>query len=338
MNKILVINCGSSSIKVALFTKKLKLISEAKTKNVTNHETALKKILDQFDFEDPSEIEKIGHRVVHGGEKYIKPIVVNKKILKDLEKLNPLAPLHNPHNLKGIKICMKLFPKAKQIAVFDTAFHSTLPEEAYLYGLPYSLYKKGIRKYGFHGSSIEYCTQQTKKVLGGMPKKMIICHIGNGTTISAVKNGKSFDTSMGFTPLEGPIMGTRSGSIDPGILIYLQKALKLPIGKIEQMLWKESGIKGLSGKTHDLYQIVTKAPKQTKELVLKVLAYQITKKIGSYAAAMNGLDCLVFTAGIGEKAWYLRKDICKNLEYLGLKLDTQKNKSSINETDKKIQG
>lgn len=347
---ILVVNCGSSSIKLRVFATEheYRNVYETYIERVKNHSASLEKFFKKFKkthkeiFEN---ISKIGHRVVHGGEKYTKPVQLTEKIVKDLGKLNPLAPLHNPANIAGIKACMKLFPCITHYAVFDTAFYSTLPEKAYLYALPYELYKKGkIRRYGFHGTSHEYVVNEAIKYLGltrvrkKTSTKIVSCHLGNGVSITASVDGKAVDTSMGFTPLEGIPMGTRCGDIDPAIIFHLMSKAggKLSAEKIHHMLEKESGLKGLSEISHDMRDLrdtyfgKNVARKKGAERALKVYCYRIAKYIGGYIAAMGGLDCLIFTATVGEKADYIRKWICEYLAPFGVILDMGKNKKCTN--------
>ena len=282
------------------------------------------------------EIKFIGHRVVHGGEKYKKPTLISAPVIKKIRKLYRLAPLHNPANLEGILACKKTFKKAKQIAVFDTAFYTSIPEKAYLYALPYSLYKKeGIRRYGFHGTNHEYVTHEALKTLkkdGYKNAKIVSCHMGNGISITASINGKALDTSMGFTPLEGIPMGTRSGDIDPAIPLYLIKNGKTA-EQVDFLLNHESGLKGICGKSNmkEIWETAlhgNETAKLSAKLAMEVLCYRISKYIGSYAAVMNGIDAIIFTGGIGEKAYYLRTMICKNLAFLGAKIDEKKNRAN----------
>lgn len=306
---IIVFNAGSSTIKYKVFEyKTLKELYSKKIENIKNKEKVVKKVLKKW--KNP---KLIAHRVVHGGEKFTDPTLVNQKVIKQLKTLNTLAPLHNPHNLEIIELCKKELPKTKQVAVFDTGFYKTLPEKSFLYALPYSLYKKhGIRKYGFHGISHQYLASQIKA------KKLITCHLGNGSSITAIKNGKAIETTMGFTPLEGLPMGTRCGSIDPAIPLHLIKQLKLSPKKVEEILNKESGFKGLSGKTsdvrvlHKLYK--NKDPRAI--LTLEKFAYECAKVIGAYYIVLGGLDTLAFTGGIGENAPYIRNLIKKHLKHL----------------------
>jgi len=351
---ILVLNAGSSSLRFQLIQKKgwqklfkghidgiglstCKLRGDIEKKiKVKNHTDALKVALSLL---PTTTIEAIGHRVVHGGEKYHQPTKITGKILRDLKKISDLAPLHNPPNLEGIYACQKLLPKTPNIAIFDTGFHATIPEHAYLYGLPYSLYKKhGIRKYGFHGTSHEHVSKKAQKWLKSQKmthSKIITCHIGNGVSVTAVKNGKSLDTSMGFTPLEGVMMGTRSGNIDPAIPLFLQQHKKMNAPKVDHILNHESGLKGLSQYSSDMRPLwaILKDPKHKKHAAVKraydVYTYRLALQITSYTATLGGLDSLIFTAGIGENAWYLRRDICAHLKHLGIQLNPTKNRTTI---------
>lgn len=349
--KILVLNSGSSSLRFKFFESNgWKRLYKGHLDGIglkkcpaKNHHEALKIALSELKkaglLKHPKEIEAVGHRVVHGGEKYHNPTLVTPRVFKDLKKLSDLAPLHNPPNLEGIKACQKLLKKAKNIAIFDTAFHGTLPEHAYLYGLPYSLYRKhGIRKYGFHGTSHNYVANETIKYLKKHKKphaKIITCHIGNGVSLAAVKNGKSLDTTMGFTPLEGVMMGTRTGDFDSAIIFYLAEHLKMPLEKIDNLVNHESGLKGLSGVSSDMRPLwaILQKPKSRRYKKVKraydAYCYRLAKSIASLTVPLNGLDALVFTAGIGESAFYLRRDVCKQLEHLGIKLDPKKNKATI---------
>ena len=356
--QILVINSGSSSLKFRLIKlkKDLELIAKghidgiklksckftftSNEKHIGQHlkanthkqamKIALKTLLKSKAIESYKEIDAVGHRVVHGGEKYTKPTKIDARVIKEIEKLCELAPLHNPPNLECIKTCKEVLKKIPQIAVFDTSFHQTMPEKAYMYGLPYKWYEKhGIRRYGFHGTSHKYVTNETLKLLKKKKAKIITCHIGNGSSITASLNGKSIDTSMGFTPLEGIIMGTRCGSIDPAIIPHLEEQLKMKPEEIEEILNKESGLKGLSKISPDMRDIYEKSKKKDKLAILaiEVLSYQIAKYCGAYTAALDGLDALVFTGGLGDKAFYVRKKVCDYLKFLGLKLNTKKNEN-----------
>ncbi|MBU1992267.1 MAG: acetate kinase [Patescibacteria group bacterium] len=329
---ILVLNSGSSSLKYKLFrgSKVLEsgLIDRIGLENgdAKNHNEAVKKVLLHLEI---GKINAIGHRVVHGGEKYKDPVKINAKVIKEIKNLCELAPLHNPPNLAGILACQKYLPKVSQVAVFDTAFHQTLPEKAFLYGLPYKYYSKlGIRRYGFHGTSHKYVTHEAIKMLKKKNAKVVTVHLGNGSSIAASKGGKSVDTSMGFTPLEGLIMGTRCGDLDPAIVFYLQEKLKIDTDKIDEILNKESGLKGLSGISSDMRKIYALSKKGNKRalLMIEILGYRIAKYVGAYTAVLNGLDAIVFTAGMGEKAFYVRKKACGYLKHLGLKLDNSKNR------------
>ncbi len=336
---VLVINCGSSSIKLTLFKalpkKQFEEIEHDYIERVKDHGASLKKFFKKFKKEKPEifkNIVKVGHRVVHGGEKYVKPTRINKTVIKGLKKLIPLAPLHNPANVAGIRGAMKLFPKATHYAVFDTGFHATLPEKAYLYSIPYELYKEDkIRRYGFHGISHEYVTGEAISYLKNKKGlKIISCHLGNGASLAASVDGKSIDTSMGFTPLEGIAMGTRSGDIDPAIIFYLANKKKKSLKKIENILQRESGIKGMSGLTNDLRDTrdaFFKRKNKRAERTMQIYCYKVAKYIGAYTAALNGVDAIIFTATIGEKADYMRKWTCEYLSHLGVKLDNRKNRS-----------
>ncbi|MCC7197528.1 acetate kinase [Candidatus Peregrinibacteria bacterium] len=349
---ILVINAGSSSMKFQLmdsgknFTTLVKGIVDRlgqeeqiysdnkghkETTKIESYSEALDYILKHFikhnvikSFQD---IKAVGHRVVHGGEAYKKPTVITPKVLKTITELSSLAPLHNPPNIEGIKACKKVLPTIPQVAVFDTSFHQTMPEKAFLYALPLELYKKhNIRRYGFHGTSHTYVLQQALKILNKKNAKVITCHLGNGCSVTATRNGKSVDTSMGFTPLEGLMMGTRCGDLDPALPLALIKTLKTTPEKIDQLLNRESGLKGISGKYSDMRDIWATCKKDSKsKLAMEIYCYRIAKYIGAYAAALNGVDAIAFTAGIGENAWYVRKMVCDYLTFLGLALDKKKN-------------
>ncbi|MDA1060690.1 MAG: acetate kinase [bacterium] len=355
---ILIINAGSSSLKASLFSAKkepillsnvhidgigkdrCKYTFKSSEKNVglyekiPNHSTGTKFALELFlkfnAISKLSEIKAVGHRVVHGGEKYTKAIKIDEKVIKTIEKLCNLAPLHNPVNLEAIKASRKHIPKAKHIAIFDTSFHQTMPEKAYLYGLPYKLYKnEGIRRYGFHGTNHKYVIERTLKLLKTKKAKIVSCHLGNGSSITASIDGKSVDTSMGFTPLEGVIMGTRSGTLDPAITFHLQQNLKMKAKDVDRLLNHESGLLGLSEVSSDMREINEKGKKGDKQarLAMEILSYQIAKYCGAYAVAMKGLDAITFTGGLGEKAFYIRQQVVDYLEFLGFKLDKKKNES-----------
>lgn len=347
---LLIINSGSSSLKLQVIDGgKWKVLYKGHVdgigmpfceyksshgnedcKAIKTHHSAFKlattHLLKSGVIKDLKEIQAVGHRVVHGGEKYKSAIKVTPKILEEIKKLSNLAPLHNPPNIEGIKASQTLLPKAQNVAIFDTAFHSTLEEKAYLYGLPIELYKKyGIRKYGFHGTSHKYVAGEARTYLGAKKSKhMITCHLGNGASITAIKNGKSIDTSMGFTPLEGVMMGTRTGDFDPAIIFHLiDKGMKP--NKIYEMLNNESGLKGIAGKSdvRDLRDAWFGKQDKKAKLALDMYCYRIAKYIGAYLVALGQLDALVFTGGIGENAWYIRKWVC---DYLSIELSDKKNK------------
>jgi acetate kinase len=355
-HKILVINAGSSSLKFQLIdisTKDslMKGVVDAiglpncnlslffkdeivnKPIDVSDHNIAVDLMLaNLFQHEiisDVSEITAIAHRVVHGGEIYHKPVVVDAEVIAALRKIEPLAPLHNPANINCLVACQKL--GVPQVAVFDTAFHHTIPKEKFLYGLPYEYYEKyGIRKYGFHGISHEYITQLMKEYYSIKKKKkfnIIVCHLGNGCSITAVKNGKSLNTTMGFTPIDGLIMGTRVGHLDPMAATYIEKVEGIGFAELDNILNKKSGLLGISG-----YQDMRTLWKNNKDpkakLAMKMFADRVTHYIGAYIAELNGVNGIIFTGGIGENAYYIRKDVLKNFEYLGLKIDNAKNKKN----------
>ncbi|HBH12115.1 MAG: Acetate kinase [Petrotoga mobilis] len=359
--KVLVINSGSSSIKYQLLemdTEKVlakglverigiegsRIIhrkNEEKyviEKVIKNHEEGLKEVLDLLTSEDYkvisslNEIDAVGHRVVHGGERFSSSVIIDKESLDAIEMMSFLAPLHNPANVMGIKAAIELLPNVPQIAVFDTSFHQTMPKTSFLYAIPYEYYEKyKIRRYGFHGTSHKYVSRRAAEILGKDIKtlKIITSHIGNGASIAAVKNGESFDTSMGFTPLEGLVMGTRSGDIDPAIVSFLAQEEGLTVKEVVEILNKKSGVYGITkGFSSDMRDIEDKALEGDKvcRLALDIYEYRIAKYIGAYAAAMNGVDVIVFTAGVGENSPVTREEICeKYLTYLGVKIDKEKN-------------
>lgn len=359
--KILVINAGSSSIKYQLFNMKYeKTIAtgivekiglkdsrinyetennkKTKEKPIENHEEGIKEVLgiltdDEIGvIDDPSEIEGVGHRVVHGGEQIKESTIITDKVKKEIQECADIAPLHNPPNLEGIRACERFLPQATHVAVLDTAFHTTLPKHAFIYGLPYKYYKRyKIRKYGFHGTSHDYVAHKAAEYLDQSITdiKIVTCHLGNGCSLAAVKNGKSIETSMGFTPLEGLIMGTRCGDIDPAIVPYLMKKEGLDPEEVDDLMNEKSGLLGLSGVSNDMRDIhdAVKRGNERSKLAIKAFCYRVRKYIGSYAAVMNGLDAIVFTAGIGEHDHKVRRKICKNLDYLGVSLDIEKNKN-----------
>lgn len=320
---ILVLNCGSSSVKYQLYDMPderclEKGILERSGEGAVE---AVIRTLKKRRGKIISSLDAIGHRVVHGGEKFKESTLINKKVIKAIKQYSRLAPLHNLPNLTGIHVCQRLFPGLNQVAVFDTAFHQTMPSRAYLYGLPYEIYKKeGIRRYGFHGTSHRYVSIQAAKVLGKPLKslKIITCHLGNGCSITAVDKGESIDTSMGFTPLEGLVMGTRSGDIDAAAVLYLMKRRKLSVSGADELLNKRSGLLGLSGKSNDMRRILSWARSGNKraKIALEVFIYRLQKYIGAYIAAMDGCDALIFTAGIGENAPYIKEKINQRLSSL----------------------
>jgi len=355
--KILVVNGGSSSLKFQLieFTSKnapikgmidainldrcnitLIMNGETTTRNVTikNHEEAvalmIKSLLDNDIIGDITEIRALGHRVVHGGETYTEPVIIDVKVIDRLKELSTLAPLHNPANISCIQACMKTF-NCPHVAIFDTAFHSTIPKEKFLYGLPYEYYEKNkIRKYGFHGSSHKYISgiiNEFYKIENKKNMKIIICHLGNGCSITAVKNGKSLNTTMGFTPLDGLIMGTRCGHLDPAISIHLGTTLNLNYEQMSKILNKQSGLLGISGYS-DMRDLHKTQHEEKSKLAMEMFADRITHYIGAYVAEMNGVDAIIFTGGIGEKAYYIREMVLKNFTYLDLKLDPKKNEKN----------
>lgn len=312
----LVLNAGSSSLRFAVFDASFKEIYKGhidaiglKNGQAKNHKTAVKLAMNSLkDFD----ITRVGNRVVHGGEKFTKPVILNREVIKEIEKISALAPLHNPVNLEAIKAAMKFLPHAKHYAVFDTAFHATMPVKAKMYGLPYDFYKQGIRRYGFHGISHQYVYGEALKILKKKSAQIISCHIGNGVSVTAIKDGKSVDTSMGFTPLEGPLMGTRSGSIDPGILLHLGKQLGLK--KLEKILQYESGFKGISQISSDIRDLWARPKSEGTKRTFELFSYQMAKIISSMFVPLSGkADAIIFTAGIGENAFYLRKQIMNYL-------------------------
>ncbi len=326
--KILTVNAGSSSIKYKLFDMPKSILIDKgvierigeEGSGIKTHNQAIKVMFEKLSevLKDLKEIQGIGHRVVHGGEDYKNPVVIDDKVLKVIEKNIELAPLHNPANLAGIKACLEHLPKIKQVAVFDTAFHQSLPEYAFIYAIPYQYYEKyRLRKYGFHGTSHQYVAMQASKILKKplTRLKLITCHLGNGASITAIKNGKSIDTSMGFTPLEGLVMGTRCGDIDPAIIFYLMEKENLSPHQIYELLNKRSGLLGVSKISNDV-RVLKREKKKNKlaSLSLKIFIYRIKKYIGAYINVLGGVDAIVFTAGIGENNPDLVKEITKGLD------------------------
>ncbi len=361
--KILVINCGSSSLKYQLIDMSTENViakglcerigidgshftykrEDGQKKDITqpmaDHKDAIQLVVNTLAdpevgvVKDMSEIDAVGHRVVHGGEKFAASTIIGDDVIAAIEECNELAPLHNPANLIGIHACKELMPETPMVAVFDTAFHQTMPQEAYLYGIPYEYYRKyKVRRYGFHGTSHSYVAKQAA-LMDGRPfteLKTIVCHLGNGASVTAVKRGISVDTSMGMTPLEGLIMGTRSGDIDPAVVEYLMHKENTDIEHIIGILNKESGVLGLSEITSDFRDLNVAAADGDENAIraLSTFAYKVAKYIGSYVAAMNGVDIICFTAGLGENDRNMRTRVCRYLQYLGIALDPEKNSIS----------
>ena len=353
---ILVINAGSSSLKYqliempigtvkcsglverigfsdAIFTHIVEDQKHKEVLSISTHEDGLKKIANTLMdvnlgvIKESSEIDAVGHRVVHGGNRFSKTTEINQEVKNDIKKLFDLAPLHNPANLKGIEIAESIFPTATQIAVFDTAFHQTMPREAYQYAIPNHFLKESkIRAYGFHGTSHKYVSEKAIEYLNQTESKIITIHLGNGCSISAIKNGECIDTSLGFGPMNGLVMGTRSGDIDQSVIFYMHNSLGMSMTEINKILQKESGLKGMTGFS-DLRDIEKAASEGNEDCInaLKLTAYRIKKYIGSYIAALNGLDVVVFTAGIGENSSTMRQWVCQDLDRLGISIDVQKN-------------
>lgn len=357
---ILVINCGSSSLKYQLIDSDTEAVlakglcerigidgsvlthTPAGKDKVTietpmpNHTVAVKLVIDALTdanhgvVQSLDEINAVGHRVVHGGEKFASSVIINDEVLAAIEECNDLAPLHNPANLIGINSCKEIMPNVPMVAVFDTAFHQTMPEKAYLYGLPYEYYEKyKVRRYGFHGTSHDYVSARAAELLGKTREelKIIVCHLGNGGSVSAVDHGKCVDTSMGLTPLEGIIMGTRSGSIDPAICDFICQKEKITPAEMNTILNKKSGVLGISKVSSDFRDIEAAAANDNKlaKAALEAFYYSVAKYIGAYAAAMNGVDAIAFTAGVGENNISGRAEIAEYLGYLGTEIDAEKN-------------
>lgn len=357
---VLVINCGSSSLKFQLINSDTEAVlakglcerigidgsltyqpagGEKKTedKAMPTHTEAIQFVIDALTDADSGvvksldEIGAVGHRLVHGGEKFASSAVITEEMIKAVEECNDLAPLHNPTNLIGVRACQKLMPETPMVGVFDTAFHQTMPEKAYMYGLPYEYYEKyKVRRYGFHGTSHSFVSKRTAELLNRPYEetKTIVCHLGNGASICAVENGKSVDTSMGLTPLEGLVMGTRSGDIDPAILEFLAKKENLDIDGLMTMLNKKSGVYGLSNNLSSDFRDLTAGAadgNRPAQIALDVFCYRVAKYVGSYVAAMNGVDAIAFTAGIGENVCIVREKVCAYLGYLGVELNKEAN-------------
>ncbi|AKR11508.1 acetate kinase [Bacillus cereus BAG1X2-3] len=357
MSKIIAINAGSSSLKFQLFempsetvlTKGLVerigledsiftiTVDGEKQKEITNipdHAVAvnmlLKKLTENGIVKSLDEIGGIGHRVVHGGEKFADSVLITDEVLADIEELSDLAPLHNPANVVGIKAFKEVLPNVPAVAVFDTAFHQTMPESAFLYSLPYEYYEKfGIRKYGFHGTSHKYVTERAAELLGRPIESLSLlsCHLGNGASIAAVEGGKSIDTSMGFTPLAGVTMGTRSGNLDPALIPYIMEKTGQTVEEVVNVLNKKSGMLGLTGYSSDLRDIIAKEEEgdHRAKVALDVFVSRIHKYIGSYTARMKGVDAIIFTAGVGENSAIIRERVLEGLEYMGVYFDVKRN-------------
>mgnify|MGYP001082584821 FL=1 len=358
---VFVVNCGSSSIKYQLINmdgekvmakglierigmegSTLKHTPAGKytidlKEDIPDHVVGIKmaiKALTNSDYgviKDMSEIDAVGHRVVHGGERFTDSVLITGEVLSGIKACSEIAPLHNPPNLYGIEACMNIMKGIPQVAVFDTAFHQTMPKVAYLYGLPYEMYVKyGLRRYGFHGTSHKYVAQRAAELMGEHMSdlRIITCHLGNGASITAIKYGKSIDTSMGYTPLEGLIMGTRSGEIDPAIIPFLMEKENMTAQQIDDYLNRRSGILGISGLSSDFRDLESAANRgdDRSQLAIDVFAYKVKKYIGGYVAAMGGVDAIVFTAGLGENSPFMRDKICNGLEYLGTRVDPELNK------------
>ncbi len=359
--KILVINCGSSSLKFQLIDSDSEQVickglcerigidgsqivytpqgkdKITKVEPMPDHNRAIELVIEALTNSENGvvsldEIGAVGHRIVHGGEKFTKSVVINEEVIKAIEEVSDLAPLHNPANLIGIRACQKAMSGVPMVAVFDTAFHQTMPEEAYLYGLPYSYYEKyGIRRYGFHGTSHSYVSKRAAEILGKdySELKTIVCHLGNGASVSAVNCGKCVDTSMGLTPLEGLIMGTRTGDIDPSVVEFIMKKENSTVADVTNLLNKKSGVFGLSNDLssdfRDLEDAYVNGNEAAKRAV-DTFCYRVVKYIGSYVAAMGGVDAICFTAGVGENSGFVRKIICERLGFIGATLDVEANK------------
>jgi len=371
--KILVLNSGSSSLKYQLVESETEevlakgiaeriglpdgalkhesVVLDCKSRtieaDIPDHDAAMDLVFqvltDPSDgaVSHPSEISAVGHRVVHGGEMFSAPTIITDETLAEIDKVSGLAPLHNPPNLMGIRACRRLMPGVPQVAVFDTAFHSTIPKHAYVYALPYELYTDyGVRRYGFHGTSHRYVSGRATKLMaarGADPAalRVITCHLGNGCSMTAVVGGKAADTSMGLTPAEGLVMGTRSGDIDPAILLFVQREMGMTPGQVDDLINKESGLLGVSGKSSDMRDIEAEAAAadQRSALALEIFCYRVRKYIGAYAAAMGGLDAIVFTGGIGENSPTVRAKTTRGLEFIGVRLDPQRNQTVRGESD-----
>ena len=358
---VLVINCGSSSLKYQLIDSDTEAVlakglcerigidgrlvyqkagndKEITEASMPTHKEAIQMVLEALTNEKTgaikslAEVNAIGHRIVHGGEKFASSAIITDEMIKAVEECNDLAPLHNPANLIGIRVCSELMPNVPQVGVFDTAFHQPMPAKAYLYGLPIEYYKNyKVRRYGFHGTSHSFVSKRAVEFLG-LDKdnsKVIVCHLGNGSSISAVQNGKCVDTTMGLTPLEGVVMGTRSGSIDPAIVEYIAKKENLDLAGVMNVLNKKSGLQGMSGVSSDMRDLRAAAAEGNEDAknAIEVLCYGIAKYVGGYVAAMNGVDAIVFTAGIGENVGMIREKVCSYLGFLGVTIDAKANEA-----------
>ena len=363
--KILVLNCGSSSVKYQLIdTDERKAVAKGQVERIgmkgailthtradgdraklageiTDHQLAIEYILaillstNHGVIKDRSDISAVGHRVVHGGEDFKDSVVIGPEVMAKLEECIELAPLHNPHNIRGIKACQSQLPDVPQVAVFDTAFHSRMPKNAYIYGLPYVLYTRyGIRRYGFHGTSHFYVSRRVAEIIGKPIEelKIITCHLGNGCSITAVKGGVSIDTSMGFTPMEGLLMGTRTGDLDPSSILHIMGREELSMGETNAMINKHSGLLGISGVSSDMRDILDAIGKgnDRAQLAFDVFCYRLKKYICAYAGAMGGVDVVVFTGGIGEHSPEVRESSCQDLSFIGIKVDPAKNRNAKN--------
>ena len=358
---VLVINCGSSSLKYQLIDSETEAVlakglcerigidgrlvyqkagndKEITEASMPTHKEAIQMVLEALTndktgaIKSLDEVNAIGHRIVHGGEKFASSAIITDEMIKTVEECNDLAPLHNPANLIGIRVCAELMPNVPQVGVFDTAFHQTMPAKAYLYGLPIEYYKNyKVRRYGFHGTSHSFVSKRAVEFLS-LDKdnsKVIVCHLGNGSSISAVQNGKCVDTTMGLTPLEGVVIGTRSGSIDPAIVEYIAKKENLDLAGVMNVLNKKSGLQGMSGVSSDMRDLRAAAAEGNEDAknAIEVLCYGIAKYVGGYVAAMNGVDAIVFTAGIGENVGMIREKVCSYLGYLGVTIDAKANEA-----------
>ncbi len=373
--KILIVNAGSSSLKYQLMDMDTRSvmakgicerigINDSRLKHrgkgeevvinqdMPTHAEAVALVLEQL--VSPSsgvissmdEIAAVGHRVLHGGAKFTQSVLINQEVKDTIVEYYPLGPLHNPANMMGIEACEKAMPGVPQVAVFDTAFHQTMPAHSFMYGLPYEIYEKyDVRRYGFHGTSHRFVSQRIREILGDKAGKVVVCHLGNGSSLSAVQDGKCVDTSMGLTPLSGPLMGTRCGDIDPAIVPFLMERMQLSGSEIDNLMNKQSGVNGISGVSSDFRDLSAAAEQgnERAKLALEMFTYQVRKYIGAYAAAMNGLDVIVFTAGIGENDDAVRREILAGLGYLGVEIDAELNAKThgqevcISKADSKVQ-